>query len=181
MCLSSNHVKICPVVGTMNPLDLKKKNLFFLKMHQVQLCRKKFLVGVRGGSYVYCIISVIHTCAIGITIMIYPWVCLIGSIHQDRTRGQAVKAENLEGQAVKGITQIRKSQGSSTERSTGYKISSKHDTTPSIRSSQRPIWVSSGQGPKLRSKILTAVVGVSTESIGVTSPCPTLPILFFSP
>ena len=28
--------------------------------------------------------------------------------------GQAVKAENLEGQAVKGTSQIRKSQGSST-------------------------------------------------------------------
>ena len=28
-------------------------------------------------------------------------------------RGQAVKAENLEGQAVKGTSQIRKSQGSS--------------------------------------------------------------------
>ena len=54
--------------------------------------------------------------------------------------GQAVKAENLEGQAVKGTSQIRKSQGSSRVKVNRIQnlIKARY-TTPSIWSSQRPI------------------------------------------
>ena len=90
--------------------------------------------------------------------------------------GQAVKAENLEGQAVKRISQIRKSQGSSTVK--GQTDTKSHQSTiphlvERVRSRVKGLfeWRSSGQGPNSRSKILTAVAGVSTESIGVTSPC----------
>ena len=89
--------------------------------------------------------------------------------------GQAVKAENLEGQAVKGISQIRKSQGSSTVK--GQPDTKSHQSTiphlvEQVRSRVKGLfeWRSSGQGPNSRSKFLTAVAGVSTESIGVTSP-----------
>ena len=91
--------------------------------------------------------------------------------------GQAVKAENLEGQAVKGTSQIRKSQGSSTVK--GQPDTKSHQSTiphlvEQVRSRVKGLfeWRSSGQGPpNSRSRILTAVAGVSTESIGVTSPC----------
>ena len=69
------------------------------------------------------------------------------------------------------ITTICKCKG---YRSTGYKISSKHDTTPCRTSSVKgKDYLSGGQAVKAqnsRSKFLTAVAGVSTESIGVTSP-----------
>ena len=83
--------------------------------------------------------------------------------------GQAVKAENLDGQAVKGTSQIRKSQGSSTVKVNRIQnlIKARYHTFNSVKSKA---YLSDGQGPKLRSKILTAVAGVSTESIGVTSP-----------
>ena len=80
--------------------------------------------------------------------------------------GQAVKAENLEGQAVKGTSQISTVKGQPDTKS-------HQSTTPhlveQIRSRVKGLfeWRSSGQGPK---KILTAVTGVSTEYIGVTSP-----------
>ena len=70
--------------------------------------------------------------------------------------GQAVKAENLEGQAVKGTSQIRKSQGSST-------VKGQPDTNQStiphlveqVRSRVKgPFeWRSSSQGPKFKVKI----------------------------
>ena len=83
--------------------------------------------------------------------------------------GQAVKAEKLEGQAVKGTSQIRKSQGSSTVKVNRIQnlIKARYHTFNSVKSKA---YLSDGQGPKLRSKFLTAVTGVSTESIGVTSP-----------
>ena len=67
--------------------------------------------------------------------------------NRGQERGQAVKAEKLEGQAVKGTSQIRKSQGSS--KLTGYQISSKHDTT----SCRTKHYLSGGQGPKFKVKI----------------------------
>ena len=91
-------------------------------------------------------------------------------------QGQAVKAENLEGQAVKGTSQIRKSQGSSklkVNRIPNLIKARYHILLGQVRSRVKALfeWRSSGQGPKSRSKILTAVAGVCTESIGVTSPC----------
>ena len=94
--------------------------------------------------------------------------------------GQAVKAKNLEGQAVKGTSLIRKSQGSSTVK--GQPDTKSHQSTiphlveqvlEQVRSRVKGLfeWRSSGQGPNSRSNFLTAVAGVSTESIGVTSPC----------
>ena len=87
--------------------------------------------------------------------------------------GQAVKAENLESQAVK---QIRKSQGSSTVK--GQPDTKSHQSTiphlvEQVRSRVKGLfeWRSSGQGPNSRSNFFDAVAGVSTESIGVTSPC----------
>ena len=72
--------------------------------------------------------------------------------------GQAVKAENLEGQAVKGTSQIRKSQGSSTVK--GQPDTKSHQSTiphlvEQIRSRVKGLfeWRSSGQGPKFKVKI----------------------------
>ena len=77
-----------------------------------------------------------------------------------RDRGQelqAVKAENLEGQAVKGTSQIRKSQGSSTVKVNRIQnlIKARYHTFNSVKSMD---YLSDGQGPKLRSKFLTARV-----------------------
>ena len=91
-------------------------------------------------------------------------------------QGQAVKAENLEGQVVKGTSQIRKSQGSSTVKgqpdTKSYQSTIPH-LVEQVRSRVKGLfeWRSSGQGPNSRSNFLTAVDGVSTESIGMTSPC----------
>ena len=79
--------------------------------------------------------------------------------------GQAVKAENLEGQAVKGTSHIRKSQGSSTVK--GQPDTKSHQSTiphlvEQVRSRD---YLSSGQGPNSRSNFLTVVAGVSTESM----------------
>ena len=91
-------------------------------------------------------------------------------------RGQAVKAENLEGQAVKGTSQIRKSQGSSKLKVNRIPnlIKARYHIlyVGQVRSRVKALfeWRSSGQGPKSRSKFLTAVAGVCTESQRVTSP-----------
>ena len=84
--------------------------------------------------------------------------------------GQAVKAKNLEGQAVKGTSQIRKSQGSSTVK--GQPDTKSHQSmiphlVEQVRSRVKGLfeWRSSGQGPNSRSNFLTAVAGVSTESM----------------
>ena len=88
--------------------------------------------------------------------------------NRGQERGQVVKAENLEGQAVKGTSQIRKSQGSSTVK--GQLDTKSHQSTiPHGQGSKD--YLSGGQGPNSKSNFLTAVAGVSTESIGVTSPC----------
>ena len=71
--------------------------------------------------------------------------------------GQAVKAENLEGQAVKGTLQIRKSQGSSTDK--GQPDTKSHQSTiphlvEQVRSRVKGLyeWRSRGQGPKFKVK-----------------------------
>ena len=76
--------------------------------------------------------------------------------------GQAVKAENLEGQAVKGTSQIRKSQGSSTVKVNRIQnlIKARYHTLNSVKSKAY-----------LSENFDRAVAGVGTESIGVTSPC----------
>ena len=74
---------------------------------------------------------------------------------RDRSQelGQAVKAE---------IWKVKRSKASrKLEKVKGQAVKGQPDT----KSHQ------SGQGPNSRSNILTAVAGVSTESIGVTSPC----------
>ena len=60
--------------------------------------------------------------------------------------GQAVKAENLEGQAVKGTSQIRKSQGSSTVKVNRIQnlIKARYNTLNSVKSKA---YLSDGQGP----------------------------------
>ena len=87
--------------------------------------------------------------------------------------GQAVKAENLEGQAVKGTSQIRKSQGSSTVKVNRIQnlIKARYHTLNSVKSKA---YLSDGQAVKALIKVKffdRAVAGVCTESIGVTSPC----------
>ena len=87
--------------------------------------------------------------------------------------GQAVKAENLEGQAVKGTSQIRKSQGSSTVKVNRIQnlIKARYHTLNSVKSKA---YLSDGQAVKALIKVKIfdrAVAGVGTESIGVTSPC----------
>ena len=87
--------------------------------------------------------------------------------------GQAVKAENLEGQAVKGTSQIRKSQGSSTVKVNRIQnlIKARYHTLNSVKSKA---YLSDGQAVKALIKVKffdRAVAGVGTESIGVTSPC----------
>ena len=86
--------------------------------------------------------------------------------------GQAVKAENLEGQAVKGTSQIRKSQGSSTVKVNRIQnlIKALYHTLNSVKSKA---YLSDGQAVKALIKVKffdRAVAGVGTESIGVTSP-----------
>ena len=86
--------------------------------------------------------------------------------------GQAVKAENLEGQAVKGTSQIRKSQGSSTVKVNRIQnlIKARYHTLNSVKSKA---YLSDGQAVKALIKVKffdRAVAGVGTESIGVTSP-----------
>ena len=105
-----------------------------------------------------------------------PWIPNFGDTHIYLTPGQAVEAENLEGKAVKGTSQIRKSQGSSTVK--GQPDTKSHQSTISHLVEQvsqgSKDYLSGGQAIKAknsRSKCLTAVAGVSTESIGVTSPC----------
>ena len=85
--------------------------------------------------------------------------------------GQAVKAENLEGQAVKGTSQIRKSQGSSTVKVNRIQnlIKARYHTLNSVKSKA---YLSDGQAVKALIKVKffdRAVAGVGTESIGVTS------------
>ena len=87
--------------------------------------------------------------------------------------GQAVKAENLEGQAVKGTSQITKSQGSSTVKVNRIQnlIKARYHTLNSVKSKA---YLSDGQAVKALIKVKffdRAVAGVGTESIGVTSPC----------
>ena len=87
--------------------------------------------------------------------------------------GQAVKAENLEGQAVKGTSQIRKSQGSSTVKVNRIQnlIKVRYHTLNSVKSKA---YLSDGQAVKALIKVKNfdrAVAGVGTESIGVTPPC----------
>ena len=118
-------------------------------------------------------------------LMLHPYITARGG-HSNRlctntrNRGQelglAVKAENLEGQVVKGTSQIRKSQGSSTVK--GQPDTKSHQSTiphlvEQVGSRVKGLfeWRSSGQDPNSRSNFLTAVAGVSTASIGVTSPC----------
>ena len=73
-------------------------------------------------------------------------------------RGQAVKAENLEGKVVKGTSQIRKSQGSSTVK--GQPDTKSHQSTIPHLVEQVQLrvkglfeWRSSGQGPKFMVKM----------------------------
>ena len=86
---------------------------------------------------------------------------------------QAVKAKNLEGQAVKGISQIIKSQGSSKVK--GQPDTKSHQSTiphlvKQVRSRVKGLFEWRSR-PKIQGQIfLTPVACVSTESIGVTSP-----------
>ena len=86
-----------------------------------------------------------------------------GHLYKHPDLGQEVKAENLEGQAVKGTSQIRKSQGSSTVKVNRIPnlIKARYHTFNSVKSKAYLSAGSSGQGPKLRSKMLTGRVLVS--------------------
>ena len=94
------------------------------------------------------------------------WSLRTNTCDRGQELGLAVKAENLEGQAVKGTSQIRKSQGSSTVKVNRIQnlIKARYHTLNSVKSKA---YLSDGQAVKALIKVKffdRAVAGVGTES-----------------